>query len=53
MAVCPANNDTNAPGLSELAAFRIPGNCFIKLDMGTWHAGPYFDHEIIKVSTVR
>lgn len=47
MAVCPANNDTNAPGLSELAAFRIPGNCFIKLDMGTWHAGPYFDHDFV------
>ncbi|MDB9449447.1 ureidoglycolate lyase [Dolichospermum circinale] len=47
MAVCPANNDRNAPGLSELAAFRIPGNCFIKLDMGTWHAGPYFDHDFV------
>jgi ureidoglycolate hydrolase len=33
------------PDLSALAAFRIPGDCFIKLHRGTWHAGPYFDHE--------
>lgn len=28
-------------------AFRIPGNCFIKLNCGTWHAGPYFEHEFV------
>ena len=33
--------------VAELAAFRIPGNCFIKLEVGTWHAGPYFDHEVV------
>ena len=32
-----------APDLERLAAFRIPGDCFIKLETGTWHAGPYFD----------
>jgi ureidoglycolate hydrolase len=47
MAVCPPDNDINKPLLSEIAVFRIPGNCFIKLDMGTWHAGPYFDHEFV------
>ena len=47
MAVCPPDNDINEPVLSKLAAFRIPGNCFIKLDMGTWHAGPYFDHDFV------
>lgn len=30
------------PDLSRLQAFRIPGHCFIKLAVGTWHAGPYF-----------
>ncbi|MBD1850481.1 ureidoglycolate lyase [Leptolyngbya sp. FACHB-711] len=30
-----------------IAAFHIPGNCFIKLNVGTWHAGPYFDPEWI------
>jgi len=45
MAVCPPDNDMNEPVLSEIAAFRIPGNCFIKLEVGTWHAGPYIDHE--------
>jgi ureidoglycolate hydrolase len=45
MAVCPPNNDMNEPVLSEIAAFWIPGNCFIKLNVGTWHAGPYIDHE--------
>ncbi|XHX81258.1 MAG: ureidoglycolate lyase [Stenomitos frigidus ULC029] len=31
------------PRLEDIVAFRIPGNCFIKLEIGTWHAGPYFD----------
>ena len=31
------------PSLESIVAFRIPGNCFIKLEVGTWHAGPYFD----------
>jgi ureidoglycolate hydrolase len=47
MAVCPPKNDINEPVLAELAAFRIPGNCFIKLEVGTWHAGPYFNHEFV------
>ena len=41
MAVCPANNNIDEPALQNIAAFRIPGNCFIKLNVGTWHAGPY------------
>lgn len=48
IAVAPANNDRNEPRLEEIAAFRIPGNCFIKLEIGTWHAGPYFEHEIVE-----
>lgn len=47
IAVAPPNNKKNAPTLEEIAAFRIPGNCFIKLEVGTWHAGPYFDHEFV------
>ncbi|HIK07905.1 MAG TPA: ureidoglycolate lyase [Trichormus sp. M33_DOE_039] len=47
IAVCPPHNDLHEPVLSEIAAFRIPGNCFIKLNEGTWHAGPYFDHEFV------
>jgi ureidoglycolate hydrolase len=35
------------PDLEKLCAFRIPGNCFIKLELGTWHAGPYFDPDSI------
>jgi ureidoglycolate hydrolase len=31
------------PRLEDIVAFRIPGNCFIKLEVGTWHAGPYFN----------
>lgn len=27
--------------------FQIPGNCFIKLDVGTWHPGPYFDDQFV------
>jgi ureidoglycolate hydrolase len=46
MAVAPPSQ-TDEPDLEQLAAFRIPGNCFIKLEVGTWHAGPYFDHEFV------
>ena len=46
IAVAPANDDAE-PKLEDIAAFRIPGNCFIKLELGTWHAGPYFDHEFV------
>ncbi|MEH2084927.1 MAG: ureidoglycolate lyase [Nostoc sp.] len=47
IAVCPPDNDVNEPALEEIAAFRIPGSCFIKLHEGTWHAGPHFDHEAV------
>lgn len=30
------------PDLEQIQAFTIPGDCFIKLHVGTWHAGPYF-----------
>lgn len=46
IAVAPPSAATS-PELAKIAAFRIPGNCFIKLDVGTWHAGPYFDHEFV------
>jgi ureidoglycolate hydrolase len=47
IAVAPPNNNSEKPAIEEIAAFRIPGNCFIKLEVGTWHAGPYFDHEFV------
>ncbi|MEB3178488.1 MAG: ureidoglycolate lyase [Nostocaceae cyanobacterium] len=47
MVVCPPNNHVEQPDLDNIAAFRIPGNCFIKLNMGTWHAGPYFEHDVV------
>jgi len=47
IAVAPSNNNTNQPAIEEIAAFRIPGNCFIKLEAGTWHAGPYFEHDVV------
>ncbi|MEB3220375.1 MAG: ureidoglycolate lyase [Nostocales cyanobacterium 94392] len=46
IAVCPPNN-IKEPALQDIAAFHIPGNCFIKLNVGTWHAGPYFEHDIV------
>ena len=42
MAVAPAGSQ---PSESNLRAFRIPGHCFVKLEPGTWHAGPYFSHD--------
>ncbi|MEG4533124.1 ureidoglycolate lyase [Microcoleus sp. D2_18a_D3] len=46
MAVAPPG-DGYKPSLEDMAAFRIPGNCFIKLDVGSWHAGPYFDADFV------
>jgi ureidoglycolate hydrolase len=46
MAVAPPNNSSH-PALEHIQAFQIPGDCFIKLDVGTWHAGPYFEAEMI------
>jgi ureidoglycolate hydrolase len=47
IAVAPPNNESDRPALEDIKAFRIPGNCFIKLEMGTWHAGPYFEDDFI------
>jgi ureidoglycolate hydrolase len=47
IAVAPPNHETEQPALKDIAAFRIPGDCFIKLEVGTWHAGPYFEHEFV------
>lgn len=33
--------------LKSIVAFQIPGDCFIKLHQGTWHAGPYFEEDWI------
>lgn len=46
LAVAPPNTDFK-PNSEELKAFQIPGNCFIKLHKGTWHAGPYFEDEVV------
>ncbi|MBW4474402.1 MAG: ureidoglycolate lyase [Stenomitos rutilans HA7619-LM2] len=35
------------PAWKDIVVFRIPGNCFIKLAVGTWHAGPFFDHDCV------
>ncbi|GAP97066.1 ureidoglycolate lyase [Leptolyngbya sp. NIES-2104] len=44
--VAPPGTEEN-PTIADLTAFCIPGNCFIKLDIGTWHAGPYFDGDVV------
>ncbi len=47
MAVAPPSGDIDQPDLEQMQVFRVPGNCFIKLDVGTWHAGPYFEAETV------
>jgi len=42
LAVAPPS-DAPEPDLQRLQAFRIDGPCFVKLAIGTWHAGPYFE----------
>ncbi len=31
--------------VDQIVAFWVPGDCFIKLELGTWHAGPLFRDE--------
>jgi ureidoglycolate hydrolase len=47
IAVAPPNDlaDGTKPDLARIAAFRIPGDCVIKLHLATWHAGPHFVHD--------
>ncbi len=47
MGVAPPN-DGDRPSLDHIAAFQIPGNCFIKLHVGTWHAGPLFQEDTVE-----
>jgi len=46
IAVAPPNVSCQ-PEIEKILAFQIPGNCFIKLNRGTWHAGPYFDEDFM------
>lgn len=46
LAVAPPSSHPQ-PDSKQLKAFQIPGNCFIKLHKGTWHAGPYFTEDEI------
>jgi ureidoglycolate hydrolase len=43
IAVAPAA--IKSPRLADLRAFRVPGDQFIMLAHGTWHAGPYFTED--------
>jgi hypothetical protein len=45
--VAPPNDlaDGTKPELDRIAAFRVPGDCAIKLHVGTWPAGPLFVHD--------
>jgi ureidoglycolate hydrolase len=47
IAVAPPDLSQTQPDLEALAAFHLDGSCAIKLEVGTWHAGPYFDHELV------
>lgn len=46
MAVAPPSPPDRI-NLEQIAAFRISGDCFLKLNVGTWHAGPLFADEFI------
>ena len=47
IAVAPPGDlaDGVRPELARMAAFRIPGDCVIKLHVATWHAGPHFTYD--------
>jgi len=43
IAVASPSPKSAFPDWESITAFRVPGNCFIKLEVGTWHAGPFFE----------
>ncbi|WP_008313352.1 ureidoglycolate lyase [Leptolyngbya sp. PCC 6406] len=42
-----APGEGEEPDPNAIRAFQIPGDCFVKLHRGTWHAGPYFDAPVV------
>jgi ureidoglycolate hydrolase len=38
-------SDDARPSVEDIVAFRVPGDCVIKLHVATWHAGPHFVHD--------
>ena len=40
-------SEAKQPKLDAIRVFEIPGDRFIKLEVGTWHAGPYFDADTV------
>jgi ureidoglycolate hydrolase len=46
IAVAPPQDAADAarPRLEDIRAFRVPGDCVVKLHLATWHAGPHFVH---------
>ncbi|MEM9567166.1 MAG: ureidoglycolate lyase [Cyanobacteria bacterium P01_E01_bin.34] len=46
LGVAPPSSEPQ-PDPDQIQAFQIPGSCFIKLNVGTWHAGPYFKSESV------
>ena len=46
MGVAPPSQ-ASEPAPDAIRGFQIPGNCFIKLHVGTWHAGPLFDAPVV------
>jgi ureidoglycolate hydrolase len=39
--------EVEQPEVDKITAFRIPGNSFIKIGLGVWHAGPYFNEDFV------
>ena len=47
IAVAPPNNDIDKPRLEDITAFRIPGNCFIKLEVADTNVVDHFTHNFL------
>jgi ureidoglycolate hydrolase len=47
IAVAPPQDlaDAARPHVADIRAFRVPGDCIVKLNVATWHAGPHFIHD--------
>jgi ureidoglycolate hydrolase len=45
LGVAAPDGARDTPNLETIRGFLIPGDRFVKLHAGTWHAGPYFADE--------
>jgi len=39
----PSGSVDNFPRVEDMAVFEVPHGVYVKMECGTWHAGPFFE----------